>query len=359
MAWTSALRPQLPALLVAVLCAFLAPVSAQPADAMASTPVPAVPAVPIGVAGAVKAVPDSQNISAFFPKINGDLTKISWAHAVNNQSLLAEALNGSVMMMEADVIMSAAGQPVMGHPPADSSDLSLLEFLRSVTAFNTDHQDAPKGIKLDFKSIEVFEKALEFLKQNFKDVPAFPVWLNADILPGPVNASESGTIPVDAKRFLDKAKAEYPDLMLSLGWTTRWGSKLDQSQVPVDQVKYSPDQVKAMIAAIKNSAVDQPITYAVRAAFVANSLDELKSLLDQTPQASGQATLSVWSSDDTDVVDVKQLKKNILALGKDRVYVDVGEQLAKDLNLSSASATTYASVATTLMALMAVMLRAL
>lgn len=364
MAWTSATSATSALLLVGVLCvaAFLAPVSAQPADAMDSPSAPA-PAHPAAKEAAAKdAAPSSQDVNAFFPSIKGDLTKVTWAHAVNSLDLLDKALNDSVMMLEADVIMgrtpsSTADEPVMGHPPATTSDLSLTTFLRTVTTYNQDHAATRRGIKLDFKTIDVFEKALDHLKSTFGTVPAFPVWLNADVLPGPVNATEAQ--PVDVKRFLDKAKADYPDLMLSLGWTTRWGKGLngaDQSKVPVEQVKYSQEHVKNMIAALTASSVTQPITYAVRAAFVAHSLDELKSLLDQTKQASGAATLTVWSSDDTDLVDVKQLKKNILELGKSRVYVDVGEELGKQLDLASASASTYASVATTVLAVLAVML---
>lgn len=32
--------------------------------------------------------------SEFFPNIDGNLTKITWAHAVNNKTLLGEALQG-------------------------------------------------------------------------------------------------------------------------------------------------------------------------------------------------------------------------------------------------------------------------
>lgn len=122
-------------------------------------------------------------------------------------------------------------------------------------------------------------------------VPEFPVWLNADVLPGPVNAT---TLAVDVNKFLEKAKTNYPQLMLSLGWTTRWGKGLDdqdQTKVPVEEVKYSQDNVDAMIEALNVSGVKQPITYAVRAAFVANSLKELKNLLEKTPQPDGGIVL--------------------------------------------------------------------
>jgi hypothetical protein len=46
-----------------------------------------------------------------------------------------------------------------------------------------------------------------------------PLWLNADILKGPVNATED-PLPVDAKRFIAGA-AKLPQALLSIGWTTR------------------------------------------------------------------------------------------------------------------------------------------
>jgi hypothetical protein len=46
----------------------------------------------------------------------------------------------------------------------------------------------------------------------------FPIFLNADILPGPVNAT---TIPLDPKAFLHDAAEVMPECTLSVGWTTR------------------------------------------------------------------------------------------------------------------------------------------
>lgn len=64
----------------------------------------------------------------------------------------------------------------------------------------------------------------------------------------------------------------------------------------------------------------------------------------------------MWSSDEKDEVDVKKLRSNILELGQKHVYVDVGSKLAKDLNLPNAAVGAFASVATTLMAAVAVVL---
>lgn len=45
----------------------------------------------------------------------------------------------------------------------------------------------------------------------------FPVFLNADILEGPANATKT---PVDANAFLSGAVKVLPKSILSIGWTT-------------------------------------------------------------------------------------------------------------------------------------------
>lgn len=46
----------------------------------------------------------------------------------------------------------------------------------------------------------------------------YPIFLNADILPGPVNAT---AVPLNASQFLKEANETIPDSVLSVGWTTR------------------------------------------------------------------------------------------------------------------------------------------
>jgi len=80
------------------------------------------------------------------------------------------------MMIEADVSMGTIkGKdenlllvPIMAHPPSKQSDLSLEEFLDTILDYHT-----PKGIKLDFKSIEVVESALEIVKLKIDKVWEF------------------------------------------------------------------------------------------------------------------------------------------------------------------------------------------
>jgi hypothetical protein len=72
---------------------------------------------------------------------------------------------GKDMMIEADVslgtIKGKEGEliPIMAHPPSKQSDLSLEEFLDTILDYQR-----PKGIKLDFKNIEVVESSLKIVK---------------------------------------------------------------------------------------------------------------------------------------------------------------------------------------------------
>ncbi|XP_053980436.1 protein FAM151B isoform X1 [Hylaeus volcanicus] len=273
----------------------------------------------------------STDPKTFFPAIDGNLTRIVWAHAVNNQSKLNETLkNGDIMMLEADVSLgnvtgtNSIGVPIMAHPPANTSDLSLQDFLKMVVESNT-----TKGIKLDFKSLEAFEASIPVLEKKKNDL-SFPVFINADILPGPVNAT---TTAVDAKSFLSKAKA-FPNYTLSVGWTTRYGGEAN-----ITNGGYTQKQIESMTNVLKEENVTQPITYPVRAGLVANDIDAIESLMKQS---QNNATLTIWSSDG-DLVNAERLSTLIKRIGTDKVYVDVPDDLKKRLDLSGASSVGIAS----------------
>lgn len=68
----------------------------------------------------------------------------------------------------------------------------------------------------------------------------YPVWINADILPGPLN--NTSTTPVDANRFLTGCKS-LTSSVLSIGWTTRWGNNYTEGA-------YNDTQIDNMIDAI-------------------------------------------------------------------------------------------------------------
>ncbi|XP_077276580.1 protein FAM151B isoform X1 [Temnothorax americanus] len=270
--------------------------------------------------------------SEFFPELKGNLTKIVWAHAVNSMAELEKALSsGDVMMLEADVVMGKLNNttnsteiPIMAHPPATESDLSLEEFL------NISNNNGSKGIKLDFKSNEAFDSSKSILTK-LRPALKYPVFLNADILSGPVNAT---TAPLNAKDFLKGANDTIPEAVLSVGWTTRYGKESN-----ITEGRYTTEQLKKMVDTLKENRVTQPVTYPVRAGLAANDIDGITALLKNTTFAN--ATLTIWSSEG-DSVDAAQLSKLIREVGVDKVYVDVPKDLRSKLNLSGASAMTSA-----------------
>ncbi|XP_036328348.1 protein FAM151B [Rhagoletis pomonella] len=260
-----------------------------------------------------------------------NLTAITWAHAVNSQKELYEALESDINMIEADIVLGRLNNtgdelPVMAHPPANSSDLSLLEFLLRILEHNEEHVDDAKGVKLDFKSIEVFEGSLDILSQLIP-LMSHPVWLNADIISGPVN--QSNTVPVDPERFFAGA-AKFETAVLSIGWTTLWGANYTEGY-------YTEREIDEMLVAIKNNNVttkQHPITFPVRAGIAANSLDQLHGLVAAVNETN-ESSITIWSSAN-DFVDVQKLRKLIFSFGFDRVYLDVPDDLADQLDLGRA-----------------------
>ncbi|XP_042678825.1 protein FAM151B isoform X1 [Centrocercus urophasianus] len=259
-------------------------------------------AVPLGAAGA-----RSQAAVEHFLRAGRlaarDGAQIRWWHAANSQRWAREAARSTVHMVEGDVLLRGGrggdGDPIMAHPPETDSDITLQEWLEEMVS--TD-----KGIKLDFKSLDAVLPSLELL-QLVKPCLERPVWLNADILPGP-----NGISPVvDAKGFLDTVTSFFPDVTLSLGWTTGWHPEQHNEG-------YSWTMVKDMAQIC--SALSQPVTFPVRAALVQQSASELCWLVDQSDQYS----LTVWTGkqDVYSVEDLLFIRENF---DKSRVYYDIPE----------------------------------
>jgi hypothetical protein len=215
------------------------------------------------------------------------------------------------MMLEADVLLRGQGTanqtdiPVMAHPPAIDSDITLEEWVTQVAP-------TTKGIKLDFKSVDVLEPAMRVL-QKFSY--SQPVWLNADILQGPGDLL--GT-PVNATEFKRIVNAYFPACTWSIGWTTKWRNLPGDA----DEV-YSEEHVNEMLAYVTD--VVQPITYPIRAAMVARSWPQLRRLLD----ASRQSTITVWSGS-SDNVDVDGLVRMRNESEPHRVFYDLPEELMNE-----------------------------
>lgn len=154
----------------------------------------------------------------------------------------------------------------------------------------------------------------------------FPIWINADILKGPVNATNT---PVDKTKFFEQAK-KLTDATLSIGWTTQWGKNMTGS--------YTHEQIEEMTTTIvesKTNGTGHAITFPIRAGIAAHSQDALEHLY-QNVSKTHPVTFTVWSAVD-DEVDAKKLGDVIRHLGVDKVYVDVPKELRDQLRLNGAS----------------------
>ncbi|XP_028159771.1 protein FAM151B isoform X1 [Ostrinia furnacalis] len=256
-----------------------------------------------------------------------NLTTVTWAHAVNNKTYLEAALASDVAMLEADIVMGHINGkegppiPVMAHPPATSSDLSLSDFLSTVAQYNNVNAKQ-KGVKLDFKSIDAFEKAQALIAPYSKPGVTFPLWLNADILPGPVEAT---TPPVDPSKFL-KLASGHPRAVLSVGWTTKIGGNITEGE-------YSREQIGTMLRILHEHHINQTVTFPVRAGIASNSQPVVLDLLRETSYLN--SSMTVWSSEG-DAVEVDRLRALILTVGLERTYLDVPHELAARLHLPPA-----------------------
>lgn len=263
-------------------------------------------------------------------------------------------------MIEADIVMGRVSNdngteniPIMAHPPYWKSDLSLEMFMRRVLEYNLNNETNVKGVKLDFKSIDAFNGALPLLKSLWNSVSntlhhssiglaqyfnkthffqmKYPIWINADILRGPVNAQIK---PVNAKEFLEGCH-QLPNATISPGWTTQLIPFLQKGA-------YSPLHINQMIEVLETHHIinsTHPVTFPVRAAIATQSKDTLINLLDRmnrTDRAS--ATLTIWSSGE-DRVNIIALRDLIVSIGVDRVYVDVPSKIYNKLNLASSAST--------------------
>ncbi|XP_073949913.1 protein FAM151A isoform X2 [Choristoneura fumiferana] len=258
-----------------------------------------------------------------------NLTTITWAHAVNNKTYLEAALASDVAMLEADIVLGqlkgkdGPPLPIMAHPPATTSDLSLGDFLAAVAQHNKrTAKDKQKGVKLDFKSIEAFEKAQELIAPFSKPEVTFPLWLNADILAGPVAPTAK---PLDPEKFI-KLAAKHPRAVLSIGWTTQYGGNITEGE-------YTREQIGTMLRMVNTHRVNQTITFPVRAGLASNSQPVILDLLRET--SALDSSMTVWSAEE-DVVAVDRLRALILTVGLERTYLDVPQELAARLHLPAA-----------------------
>lgn len=266
-------------------------------------------------------IPD---ITDLFPEVADDLSKVTWAHAVNSKEDLKKYIDDdTIMMLEADILPgrlegadpSEPLVPIMAHPPAVESDISFEMWIDEVIKANKDGQK--KGAKLDFKDISIVAECLKIL-QNRTEQITFPLWLNADILKGPVGSTRE---PVDGDKFLPLCVETFPLATLSVGWTTTYTTDDDENAL------YTKEMTEEMAALLESKSVAQPVTFPIRAAFVPRSIENLDWLVENVPES----TITVWSSS-SDTIDVQALLSLRDAVGNDSVYFDLPEEQKEEFD---------------------------
>ncbi|ETV97937.1 hypothetical protein H310_09252 [Aphanomyces invadans] len=219
---------------------------------------------------------------------------VYWAHAVNSQALLAAALDKS-QAIEADVLLNSGNEPVMAHPPATDSNLTLRAFLAQV-------ESGTGIVKLDFKSDAAFGRALPLLREVSLSLKA-RLWINADIVQGS-NAAEPQFVAAEFVANSIRLGAG----KLSLGWTTSSNS-----------TEYTPEMVRAMLQLLSDYDSSVAVTFPVKASLVRGSWDALKALY-QNPKHG----MTLWlneAMDDADLVWLYQTLETPALQG--RTYYDL------------------------------------
>ncbi|KDO23343.1 hypothetical protein SPRG_11657 [Saprolegnia parasitica CBS 223.65] len=208
---------------------------------------------------------DAYFVSPRMSSSSADPMRVHWAHAVNSQAQLTDALARG-LALEADVQLSPENVLIMAHPPANTSDLTFEMFLARASASNC-------IVKLDFKTRAAFEAALS----NLTAAPASlrrRIWLNADILRG----SEAPAPSFDAAQFVAQATACHTD-KLSVGWTTSAAS-----------VEYTSAMVDEMLQLLQG--VNASATLPIKASLVRRSWPALERVYTNSTHG-----LTLWSND--------------------------------------------------------------
>ncbi|CAL8080322.1 unnamed protein product [Orchesella dallaii] len=277
---------------------------------------------------------------------SSDLTKITWAHAVNTKQLLETNLkDSSIQMLEADLVIGTLTNSnettvIMAHPPANTSDLSFEMFLNQTMEHNRNLTvENRKGIKLDFKEFPAAEASLAILASfNGTDSEGlrFPIWINADILAGPVNGSTD--VKVNGTRLIQLQQEHLPQSTLSLGWTTRFGRQ--SSGEVITNGSYTREQVDEMANVIKaafttdSEKSNAQVTFPLRAGIALNSVENINYLLDQAGINFSSPSVTLWEGGDDPILDRPLLDQFVEAINRNRVFLDLPRSLGNDTSAS-------------------------
>ncbi|KAL7472900.1 hypothetical protein ACHAXS_013275 [Conticribra weissflogii] len=136
-------------------------------------------------------------------------------------------------------------------------------------------------LKLDFKSMKALQSNLSHVKEYVDDLPTRlreTVWINADIISGPGEDphDEQAQLRVKPKfcekEFLNVVISNFPNTMLSIGWTT---SMTDESAV------YTDEMVNEMIQSLECYQKEHlHVTFPIRATSFRRSWGVLRKLYE-------------------------------------------------------------------------------
>lgn len=215
-----------------------------------------------------------------------------------------------LMMLEADVQVrwedakKSDGTAIVRVGTPLVPEVTLLEYLTKLAGFSN------KGIKLNLPDLDSARVVLNTLNGLAAIVHA-PVWLQANILPGPNDDST----PLDGRRLFNYVNDRYPDVTLCLGWASDWDPE-DVFQ------RYKWQHVINM--AKQAASTKQPTSFAIRAVFAFNSIRQLKFLLSLTNRFS----LYVWISK-YDIMQTTELVKFRQTMDHKRVFYNLPSDFLK------------------------------
>lgn len=234
------------------------------------------------------------HLAYFGVKRPGD---VRWSHGANSTDRLASALiDPHIHFIEGDISEGPDGRAIMAHPPAETSNLTYEEWIRTIV-------EVGKGAKLDFKSPNVVKTSLEYARQIAAE--RVPLIVNADLFQGP----GGGPVRFQPDQFMALYRELLPQAMFSPGWTVGSGG--------IGYTQQMLDTMKAYARKAPNA-----VTISFHAWLLFASWPEVKWLLDETPH-----TMTVFGKIDTPEL-VQWLRK---FTNPNRTFYDVqtpdGEQI--------------------------------
>ncbi|XP_033116333.1 uncharacterized protein LOC117116409 [Anneissia japonica] len=250
------------------------------------------------------------NILYFFPQAKRDGLNIIWAHDLNSQTKLTQALEGSAMMLEADVSLRDRGKPnqvpIMSPNSMTPSDITLEQWIDMVTRYTN------KGIKLDFKDVQAVQPALDILLLKEAQLRV-PLFFHADIIAGP-NGQNSVDL-IQPTEFIAIVNTMFPNATFSLGFVSSASSGLNQ------QDRYTWTMIFDMLDT-SSTVTTHPITFNFRAVWANKSWQKFVWLLGLTNRFS----VTIWSKA-TDPLNtftgLEELRNNG---DKRRIFYDLAPQ---------------------------------